>query len=103
MPAPAMVKPVNTPMAYIGMRAATLAPVASSRTMDAAGQHEDPVGEHQPVAPDGELAGQEGVLGHEADQEGEAGEAGVGGQDEDQGRGRLQARRRERDRRGSMP
>ncbi len=35
MPAPAMVKPVKTPMAYMGMSAATLAPVASSRAMDA--------------------------------------------------------------------
>ena len=35
MPAPAMVKPVNTPMEYMGMRAATLAPVASSRAIDA--------------------------------------------------------------------
>ena len=35
MPAPAMVKPVKTPMAYMGMRAATLAPVASSRAIDA--------------------------------------------------------------------
>ena len=30
-----MVKPVKTPMAYIGMSAATLAPVARSRAMDA--------------------------------------------------------------------
>ena len=85
-----MVKPVNTAMAYMGMRAATLASVATSRAIEAAGEQEDAVGEHQPVAPDGELAGQERVLGHEADQEGEAGEAGVGGQDEDQRRGRLQ-------------
>ena len=35
MPAPAMVNPVNTPMAYIGMSAETLAPVASSRAMEA--------------------------------------------------------------------
>ena len=35
MPAPAMVKPVNTPMAYIGMRAATLASVANSSAIDA--------------------------------------------------------------------
>ena len=35
MPAPAMVKPVNTPMAYIGINAATLAPVASRSTMEA--------------------------------------------------------------------
>ncbi len=36
MPAPAMVNPVKTPMAYIGIRAETRAPVATSRTMDAA-------------------------------------------------------------------
>ena len=35
MPVPAMVKPVNTPMAYIGMSADTLAWVASSRAIDA--------------------------------------------------------------------
>ena len=35
MPAPAMVNPVKTPMAYIGMSADTLAPVTSSRTMEA--------------------------------------------------------------------
>ena len=35
MPAPAMVKPVKTPMAYIGMSAATLAPVARRSAMDA--------------------------------------------------------------------
>ena len=54
-----------------------------------AGEEQDPVGEHESVAPDGELAGEEGVLGYEADQEGEPGEAGVGGQDEDEGRRRL--------------
>ena len=35
MPAPAMVKPVKTPMAYMGISADTLAPVTSSRTIDA--------------------------------------------------------------------
>ena len=35
MPAPAMVKPVNTPMAYMGISAATRARVATSRAMDA--------------------------------------------------------------------
>ena len=30
-----MVKPVNTPMAYMGISAATRAPVASSRAMEA--------------------------------------------------------------------
>ena len=35
MPAPAIVKPVKTPMPYIGMSDATLAPVASSRAIDA--------------------------------------------------------------------
>ena len=35
MPVPAMVKPVNTPMAYIGMSAETLAWVASSSAIDA--------------------------------------------------------------------
>ena len=35
MPAPAMVNPVNTPMAYIGMSAATLARVATSRAIEA--------------------------------------------------------------------
>ena len=34
-PAPAMVKPVNTPMAYIGMSAATLARVATSSAIEA--------------------------------------------------------------------
>ena len=90
IPAPAMVKPVNTPMAYIGMRAATLARVARRRAMDATGQHEDAVGEHQPVASHGQLARQERVLGHEAHQEREPGEAGVGGQDQDERGRRLQ-------------
>ena len=35
IPAPAMVNPVKTPMAYMGMSAETLAPVASSSTIEA--------------------------------------------------------------------
>ena len=64
-----------------------------------AGEEEDAVGEHEPVAPDGELAGQEGVLGDEADEEGEAGEARVGGQDQDEGRRGLQRVEEDRARR----
>jgi hypothetical protein len=52
------------------------------------GQHDDPVGEHQPVAALGEPAGQERVLGHEAGQEREPVEARVAAGVEDQrGRG----------------
>ncbi len=69
IPAPAMVKPVNTPMAYIGMSAATLAPVASKRAIDAPARQQDPVGEHQPVSSYRQLARQERVLGHEAHEE----------------------------------
>ena len=36
IPAPAMVNPVKTPMAYMGINADTLAPVASSSTTEAA-------------------------------------------------------------------
>ena len=54
------------------------------------GQQQDAVGEHETVTPHRQLAGQERVLGHEADQEREAGEAGVGGQNQDQRRRRLQ-------------
>ena len=55
-----------------------------------AGQQQDPVGEDEPVAAHRQLAGKERVLGHEADQEGEPGEARVGGENEDQGGGGLQ-------------
>ena len=48
-----------------------------------------PVGEGQAVAPPGQLAGQEGVLGHEAGQEGEAVEAGVAAGVEDEQGGQL--------------
>ena len=53
------------------------------------GQGDDAVGEHQPVAALGELLGHERVVGMEAGQAGEVGEARVGGQDEDQHRGAL--------------
>jgi hypothetical protein len=43
MPAPAMVKPVKTPMAYMGMRADTLASVATSRAMDATASRRIPL------------------------------------------------------------
>ena len=52
------------------------------------GQRDDAVGEHQPVAALGELAGHEVVAGVEAGQAGEVGEAGVGGQHEDERRAR---------------
>ena len=90
MPAPAIVKPVKTPIAYIGMSDATLAPVASSRAMDAPARRRMPFEKTSRWPADGELAGQERVLGDEADQEGEAGVARVGGEDEDQGGGGLQ-------------
>ena len=54
------------------------------------GQRDDPVGEHQAVAPLGELAGEEAVAGLEARQAREVGETGVGGEDEDQHRGGLE-------------
>ena len=49
----------------------------------AAGQHQDPVAEHQAVAPVGQLTGQEAVAGHQRGQPGEVGVGGVGGQDQD--------------------
>ena len=42
------------------------------------------------MPPDGELAREEGILGHEADEEREPGETRVGGQNQDQRGGRLQ-------------
>ena len=48
------------------------------------GEDHDPGGEHEAVPPPGELAGQVGVLRREAGQEGEAGEAGVGRQHQDE-------------------
>ena len=48
------------------------------------GQGDDAVGEHQPVAALGELLGQEPVVGGEAGQPGEVGEAGVGRQHQDE-------------------
>ena len=56
----------------------------------AAGEGDDPVGEHQPVAALGELAGEEAVAGLEAGQAGEVGEAGVGGQHQDEHGGGLE-------------
>ena len=53
------------------------------------GEHDDPVGEGQPVAPAAQLFGQVGVLGHEAGQEGEPVEAGVAPGVEDHHRGEL--------------
>ena len=91
MPAPAIVKPVNTPMAYIGMRAGHPGPGGDQQGDGCDRQHDDAVGEDQPVAPDGQGAGEEGVLGDEAHEEREAGEAGVGGQDQDERGRRLQA------------
>ena len=41
MPALAMVKLVNTPMAYSGMSRSTLAPVATSSTIGDHGQRDD--------------------------------------------------------------
>ena len=49
------------------------------------GEQDDPVGEHQPVAAPGQPPGQEGVLGDEAGQEREAGEAGVAAGEQDGG------------------
>ncbi len=52
------------------------------------GQQQDPVGEHQPVAPVVQLPGQVAVSGQGRRQPGEAVERGVGGEDEDRrGRG----------------
>ena len=51
-----------------------------------AGQHQDAVGEHQPVAENGELARQEAVAREQRGQPREVGERGVGGQDQDERR-----------------
>ena len=53
------------------------------------GEDDDPVGEHEPVATAGELAGQEGVLGDEAREVREAVEARVAARPEDEHRGAL--------------
>ena len=60
------------------------------------GEHDDPVGEDQPMASFGQLGRQEPVLGDETGQEGEAVEAGVAAGVEDQQRwrtGRTRSRR----------
>ena len=54
------------------------------------GQQDDPVGEHQPVPAPGQPAGQEGVVGDEAGQVREPGEAGVAAGEQDGGGRGLQ-------------
>ena len=56
MPAPAMVNPVNTPMAYIGMRDGDPRPGGDQQGYRRHRQHDDAVGEHQAVAPHGQGA-----------------------------------------------
>jgi hypothetical protein len=78
-----MANAVNTPIAYSGTRRLT----SASSMMQRHGhdrQHDDRVGEHQPVAALEQPPGQERVAGHVAGQEREAVEAGVtaGVQDE---------------------
>ena len=84
MPACDMVKLVNTPIAYSGISRATLGAGRDEQDHGGDGQRDDAVGEHQPVPALGELLGHEVVAGVEAGQPGEVGEAGVGGEDEDQ-------------------
>ena len=47
------------------------------------GEHEDPVGEDEPVAAVGELAGEEAVAGDDPGQAWKVGVGGVGGEDQD--------------------
>ena len=61
MPAWLSVKPVNTPNAYSGMRAEMLPLKTTIEEAGHDGQEDDAVGEHEPVAAVGELAGQEAV------------------------------------------
>ena len=85
-----MVNPVKTPMAYIGNEGRNLGVGREQEHDGRAGKEQDPVGEDQPMATDGELPGQERVLGDEADEEGEPREAGVRRQNQDQRRRSLQ-------------
>ena len=89
MPAWLSVKPVNTPNAYSGISAEMLPLKTTIRTPASDGEEDDPVGEHEPVAAVGELAGQVAVAGDDRRQPGEVGVGGVGGQDQDGERGEL--------------
>ena len=73
-----------------GDQAVDLAPVKTSRgAMATTASTRMPLENDQAVAAPGQLAGQEGVLGHEAGEEREAVEAGVAAGVEDEDRGQL--------------
>ena len=84
------VKHTNTPTEYSGIRAWVSPLNRTSRPKAIAGQQDDPPRVGQPVAPEAELAGHVAVLGEDRGQPRERVEAGVGGQEQDQGRRDLE-------------
>ena len=78
---------MNTPTAYSGISALTSPPKATISDAGRDREHEDAVREHEPVAPVGELAGQEAVAGDDRRQAREVGVGGVRRQDQDRERG----------------
>ncbi len=77
------VKLMNTPTAYSGIMLWVSALKITRIDDGRHSQPDDAVGEDQPVAPVHELAGHEAVPGQDRGQAREAGEAGVGGQEQD--------------------
>ena len=90
MPAWLIVKSMNTPTAYSGIRAWVLAAGGD----DQRGRDEPsttmPVREREPVAAEAELAREEAVLAEDRGQARERGEARVRGQEQEQRRERLE-------------
>ena len=70
---------------YSWISRVTLASNATMRSAASAGQHHDPVREHEPVAAVGELMGEVAVPAEQRGQHREAVEGGVRGEHEDRG------------------
>ena len=90
MPACEIVKSMNTPTAYSGISAWVEAPPAMTTAPATEPSRMIPVREREAVAAERELAGDEPVLGQDGGQPRERGERGVGGEEQQQRRERLE-------------
>ena len=87
MPACDRVNDRNTPMAYSGIRAVTLAWKTMISTEATIARDDDAARVDQPAAAVGQLARQEAIAGMQSAQPREIGKGGVGGHDQDDRRG----------------